>query len=201
MLFEAHWDRFRPAIKQGWKEVPEEGTGLLNDLGPHLIDQALQLFGTPEAVTGDVAIQRAGAQVDDYFELTLHYGTARAAVGASTLVAHPRPRFALHGTEGSYVKYGLDPQEEALKAGADPLDPDFGSDPVNGQFTAAGGAREIIPTERGRYRDFYDRVADAILDDVSVPVKPEDAREVMQIIALARESARQGRRLPVQRGE
>ncbi len=91
-LFEAHWDRFRPAIKPGWRELPEPGSGVLNDLGPHMIDQALQLFGVPDAISADVVAQRAEARVDDYFDLTLHYGARRVCLRCSSLVSEPRPR-------------------------------------------------------------------------------------------------------------
>ena len=197
-LFEAHWDRFRPAIKPGWREAPREGSGLLNDLGPHLIDQALQLFGLPEAVTGDLAIQRPEAAVDDYFSVTLHYGRMRAVLSASTLIVNPRPRFALHGRGGSFVKYGLDPQEAALKAGALPLDTGFGEDEprFHGTFTAPDGSAESIATQHGRYVDFYEAVADAVEADRTMPVDPVDARDGLRIIALARQSAAEGRRLP-----
>src|SRR5205823_10312737 len=87
MLFEAHWDRFRPAIKRGWREEPQPGGGVLSDLGPHMIDQALVLFGTPEAISADVLAQRADAQVDDHFDLTLHYGERRVCLRCSNLVA------------------------------------------------------------------------------------------------------------------
>src|SRR5579872_1453746 len=126
MLFEANWDRFRPAVKPGWREVAQPGSGLFSDLGPHLIDQALQLFGIPDMIESDIIAQRNEATVDDYFEVTLHYGRARVSLRSSTLVAAPRPRFAIHATGGSFVKYGLDPQEAQLKAGLDPRAPEFG---------------------------------------------------------------------------
>jgi len=198
-LFEAHWDRFRPALRDGWKEAPEAGAGLLLDLGPHLIDQAVQLFGRPEAVTADMAAQRPGSRVDDYFAITLHYGSMRAVLGASTLVAEPRPRFAVHGTGGSYVKFGLDPQEAELKAGVDPRE--AGKDPRDGTLTLPDGSREPIPTERGRYVAFYEAMAEAILGGGAVPVEPGEARETMRLIDLAARSAREGRRLVVQSGE
>src|SRR5207253_2179692 len=109
-----------------WREEPQPGGGLFNDLGPHLIDQALQLFGTPDAVGADIFAQREGALVDDYFDVTLHYSRLRVSLRSSTLVAAARPRFAVHGTAGSFVKHGLDPQEAQLKAGLDPRDPGFG---------------------------------------------------------------------------
>jgi scyllo-inositol 2-dehydrogenase (NADP+) len=184
-LFEAHWDRFRPALREGWKEDPAEGTGLLNDLGPHLIDQALRLFGTPDAIRGDVVAQRPGSRVDDYFSLTLSYGRMRAVLSASILVREPRPRFAVHGSGGSFVKHGLDPQEEALKAGADPHA--VPSDGPDGILTLADGRRETVPTEAGRYIDFYEAVADAALGLGPPPVDPADAREGLRIIASLRE--------------
>jgi scyllo-inositol 2-dehydrogenase (NADP+) len=193
-LFEAHWDRFRPAIKPGWRELPDEGAGLLSDLGPHLIDQALQLCGMPDAVSADIEMQRSGAAVDDYFELTLHYGARRVKLGASTMVADPRPRFALHGSAGSFVKHGLDTQEEALKAGVDPLSSGFGIDERHGELTLPDGSRETVPTEPGNYLDFYEMVVRAVIDGGPVPVDPADALNGLRIIDLARESSRSGRR-------
>jgi scyllo-inositol 2-dehydrogenase (NADP+) len=190
-LFEAHWDRFRPAIKPGWREVPGEGAGLLADLGPHLVDQALLLFGVPEAVSAEVLAQRAGARVDDYFELRLHYGAMRAVLGASTLVAAPRPRFALHGEGGSFLKFGLDPQEAALKAGADPRA--IEADRKEGALTREDGSCEPVPTERGDYLAFYDGVAAAVQGEARPPVDPADAREGLRILGLARQSVREGR--------
>jgi scyllo-inositol 2-dehydrogenase (NADP+) len=185
-LFEAHWDRFRPGIKQGWREVPDEGAGLLSDLGPHLIDQALQLFGMPDTVLADIEMQRPGAAVDDYFELTLHYGVRRVKLGASTIVADPRPRFALHGSAGSFVKHGLDTQEAALKAGVNPRSPGFGIDERDGGLTLPDGSRETVPTERGNYLAFYDMVASAVLDGGPAPVDPADALNGLRIVDLAR---------------
>jgi scyllo-inositol 2-dehydrogenase (NADP+) len=196
-LFEAHWDRFRTHIRDSWKEQPDGGNGLLADLGPHLIDQALQLFGTPYALSADLAAQRHGAQVDDYFHLNLDYGPLRVVLSASTLVAAPRPRFAVHGTVGSFVKHGLDPQEEQSKAGLAPQQPGFGIDPVQGVLTMSGGISRAVPTERGRYLTFYEALAAAILNGAELPVLAEEAREVMLIIELARQSAREGRRIIV----
>lgn len=195
LLVEAHWDRFRPAIKHGWREVPADGAGLLNDLGPHMIDQALCLFGPPRTVTADIMAQREGAEVDDYFDLTLAYDRLRVRLTASTLVADPRPRFAVHGTAGSFVKYGLDPQEEILKNGGEPNTPGFGRDPRDGTLTIDGAPR-AMPTELGGYIEFYRRVADAIRDGAPPPVDPGDAREGLRLIELARQSALEGRTLP-----
>ena len=197
MLFEANWDRFRPAIKQGWREVAEPGSGLLNDLGPHMIDQALQLFGMPQAVEADIIAQRPSAVVDDYFDIRLHYGRSRILLRSSTLVTAPRPRFAVFGSAGSFVKYGLDPQEAQLKAGLKPGDSGFGIDQSDGTLTFADGRIETAPSKIGNYLAFYEAIADAILDGTPVPVAPEDARDGLALIDLARRAAEQGLRLAV----
>jgi scyllo-inositol 2-dehydrogenase (NADP+) len=196
-LFEAHWDRFRPAIKQGWREEPEPGSGLLSDLGPHLIDQALMLFGMPDSVAADIFAQRADAKVDDYFDLTLHYGARRVCLKSSSLIAAPRPRFALYGTAGSFVKYGLDPQEAQLKAGIDPKANGFALDESDGTLKFGDGRKGKVPSERGDYLAFYEAVADAILNGAPPPVAPQDARDGLLLIDLARRAAAQGRTLPV----
>src|SRR5437868_5310474 len=197
MLFEAHWDRFRPEIKRGWREEPQPGGGVLSDLGPHMIDQALVLFGMPDAVSADVLAQRDGAEVDDYFDLTLHYGERRLCLRCSTLVAQPRPRFELHGTAGSFVKYGLDPQEAQLKAGMNPGDAGFAVDANDGTLTFGDRRQVEVPSERGNYLAFYEAVADAILDGARAPVDPADARAGLVLIDLARRAAAEGRRLSV----
>lgn len=196
-LFEANWDRFRPAIKQGWREVEQPGGGVLADLGPHLVDHALQLFGLPDAIQADILAQRPAAQVDDYFELVLHYGRMRACLRCSTMAAEPRARFAVHGSGGSFVKYGIDVQEAQLKSGMDPQAPGFGVDERDGAFTSAAGARTPVATERGRYLEYYAAVASAIRDGTPVPVDPADARAGLMLIDLARRSAALGQRLPV----
>ena len=196
-LFEAHWDRFRPEIKSGWREEPEPGSGLLNDLGPHMIDQALQLFGMPDAISADVQAQRSAARVDDYFDLTLEYGSNRVCLRASTLIADPRARFAANGSAGSFVKHGLDPQEAQLKSGMDPRDPQFGVDERGGTLTRRDGRTEQVPSERGNYLAFYEALAAAIIDGAPVPVVPADARDGLMLIALARRAAALGRSLSV----
>lgn len=196
-LVEANWDRFRPEVRQRWREQPGAGTGLLADLGPHMIDESLQLFGTPDAISADILPQRAGATVDDYFDLTLHYGERRVCLRASSLVCEPRPRFAVHGDAGSFVKYGLDPQEAQLKAGMDPRGPQFGVDARCGTFTRTDGSAEPVPPERGRYLGFYEAVVRTIRDGAPVPVDPEDARAGLMLIDLARRAAALGQRLAV----
>lgn len=195
MLAELCFDRFRPGVRQRWREAPGPGAGLLADLGPHLVDQALRLFGPPESVTADIAIQRAAASVDDYFAITLGYGRARVVLASSTLIADPRPRFALHGTRGSFVKNSIDPQEPALRAGGSPDAPGFGVEPPEayGRLTLGDAAAEPVPSERGDWRQFYAEMTDAILDGAPPPVAPEDAVTGLRILDLARRSAAEGR--------
>ena len=197
LLFEANWDRFRPTTKRGWREEPAPGAGLFNDLGPHLIDQTLRLFGIPESVDADIGIQRDGAKVDDYFDVTLHYGAMRACLRSSSVAAEPRPRFAAHGGAGSFVKKGLDPQEAQLKAGIQPSHPEYGYDPSDGTLTRADGSITSVPTERGNYLAFYDGIAAAILEGAPSPVAPEDARDALLLIDLARRASALGQLVPV----
>ena len=196
-LYEAHWDRFRPTIKPGWRETEEPGGGVWYDLGPHLLDQALQLFGMPESVSADIFAQRPAAKADDYFDVTLHYPSRRVCLRCSSLVADPRPRMAAHGSEASFVKFGLDPQEPALKNGATPLDAGFGMDERTGTLTFPDGGSQSIPNERGDYLAFYEAVADSILEGAPVPVDPADARDGLLLISLARRASELGQRLPV----
>ena len=197
MLAELRWDRYRPEVTQLWRDVPDVGSGMLADLGPHLIDQALMLFGTPEAVSADIEAQRQGGRTDDYFELTFHYGNRRAILSASRLILAAHPRFALHGTEGGFVKYGLDPQEPAMKAGGSANDPGYGvEDPAQyGVLTRVDGTREVIPSEQGDYRRFYSGVGQAIAGGGVAPVTAADAVLGLRIIELARRSAAEGKRV------
>lgn len=197
LLFEAHWDRFRPELSQAWKEA--DGAGQLLDLGPHMLDQALVLFGMPDAVQGDVVGQRGNSPVDDYFAVTLFYGARRVVLASSRMIAAARPRFALHGRGGSFVKYGLDPQEAAMRAGGSLRDPAHGlEDPAqHGVLTLPDGTQECIPSERGDYRRFYAGVAAAIREGAAAPVAAADALAGLRLIELARRSAAEGRRISI----
>ncbi|MCD2325486.1 oxidoreductase [Sphingomonas sp. IC-56] len=195
LLFEAHWDRFRPERSQPWKE--SAGAGQLADLGPHLVDQALLLFGEPDAVSGDLAAQREGSEVDDYFTVTLFYGERRVVLASSRMIAAPRPRFSIHGRGGSFVKFGLDPQEAAMRSGGRLEDAGHGvEDPANhGALTLPDGSREMVVSARGAYRCFYEGVVSAIAGGAAPPVSAEHAILGLRIIELARRSAAQGQRL------
>ncbi len=169
VLFESHFDRFRPQLKENaWRERAEPGSGVLFDLGPHLIDQAMVLFGEPEAVTADVRIERDGATVDDAFDVVLHYPRTRALLRAGVLVSTQTPRFVVQGLQGGYLKYGLDPQEDALKRGERPTGEFWGYEAPErwGTLLRAQGdavAPEKCPTAPGDYRRYYANVRDAIL--------------------------------------
>src|SRR5579872_5918988 len=155
VLYESHYDRYRTQLRPGaWREEAEPGSGVWFDLGPHLIDQALALFGTPEAVSADVRVERDGAVVDDAFDATLFFPRLRVQLRGTMLASKPGPHFLIHGTKGSYVKYGLDPQEEALKRGAIPGGPDWGKEPQQawGTLYLMEGDKlgdRAVPTEPG----------------------------------------------------
>ena len=193
--YEAHFDRFRPEIKQGWRETEAPGAGLLYDLGAHLIDQALVLFGLPQAVTADVTRQRAAARADDYFHVVLDYGRRRAVLHASVLVRDPGPRYLVHGDGGSFVKYGIDGQEAALREGRRPGGEGWGEDDpaLFGRFTDADGTAATIDSLPGRYTAYYNGIAASIRDDAPLPVEARDARDVIRVIEAAQISARERR--------
>jgi scyllo-inositol 2-dehydrogenase (NADP+) len=196
-LFEACWDRFRPEAAAAWRNEPRPGAGLLWDLGPHMIDQAVRLFGWPEAMAADVVIQRAAARADDYFALTLHYGAFRAILSASTLVAATRPRMALHGTRGSWWTEGLDPVEAALRANLSPSGAGFlaGLPAIPAFRARADGERIAEPVPGGDPFAFYRLMAAAIRGEGPVPVDPVDARNVVALI----DAAHRGQPIPPRR--
>lgn len=205
--FESHFDRYRPHVRARWREASGLGGGLWYDLGPHLLDQALQLFGVPDKLWLDLAQQRAGAQTDDWFHAVLHYGPLRVLLHASALTAHVAPRFVLHGTTGSLLKWGLDAQEDALKSGlypgAEAASADWGTDPQPVHLTLADRqgqlSRSERPCARGDYPLYYAKVRDAVLHGANNPVPAEEAWQVMALIELGLLSAAQGRVMPVQR--
>lgn len=196
--FESHFDRFRPEPRARWKEQAVPGGGTLYDLGAHLIDQALELFGMPESVVADVGRQRPGAQATDYFHLILRFGALRVILRSGSVVSEPWPRFVLHGDRGGYVKYGLDPQEEQLKAGVRPGDPSWGREDAARHGELTGGER--VPTLPGCYERFYREVALAIRprDPArEAPVSAASAAGVIRVIEAALASEAEGRRVPL----
>ena len=196
VIYESHFDRFRPNLRGSWHEKPIPGMGLMFDLAPHLIDQALVLFGPPDALSADLRKERDGTQVDDAFDITFFYPGLRALLRGSPVTAAPGPRFWICGTTGTYSKYGLDPQEDAMKAGGDPTVPDWGREPEEmwGNLTTAEGITPV-PTIPGNYRPYYENVRDAILGRAEIAVTPEQALNVMRVMELSAESSRNGCRI------
>lgn len=202
VLFESHFDRYRPELKtRAWREQPAPGSGVLYDLGPHLIDQAIVLFGLPEAITADVRTERDGASVDDAFDVVLHYPRLRAVLRATMLAPEPGPRFMLHGTRGSYMQYELDPQEERLARGEQPTGQNWGTRPREqwGTMSLIEGetlTRTKVATAPGDYRGYYENVRDALLSRAPLAVTARQAADVIRVLELAHESSRQRRTLP-----
>ena len=189
--YEAHFDRFRPQIKQGWREQTLAGSGVLFDLGAHLIDQALTLFGMPDRILADVGSQRPDAQVDDWFHIVLGYGRMRAILHCGTVVCRPGPRFQLHCDRGSFLKHGMDGQEAALRAGRLPTEAGWGGDdPENfALLVQADGTERRVETIPGDYPAFYRGVAASILDGAPPPVTAEQARDVLTVLEAVRKAA------------
>jgi len=195
--FESHFDRFRPLVRQRWREDATRGGGLLYDLGPHLIDQALALFGAPDTVTAFLHTRRDGAAAPDYAHLVLGYARHEAVLHASALAAFA-PRFVIHGTRGSYLKTGLDTQEDQLKAGQRPGDTGFGGGNAPGRLHVLDGEREsehAQPTADGDYAGFYRALAASVRERAPLAVSAQDAIDVATVIDLAIESAASGRTL------
>lgn len=193
----SHFDRFRPAVPDRWRERPGPGAGLWFDLGPHLVDQVLQLFGRPESVQADIAVQREGAQVDDWFHVVLRYPQMRAVLHAGSLVPGNSLRFAVHGSGGSWFKHGLDPQEAALRRGDAPGDAGWGVDPSRGRLLRVEGDGDLRdddgPTPAGDYRAYYAGLRDALLGRAPPPVSLDEALAVMRVLQAGIDSAAEGR--------
>jgi predicted dehydrogenase len=196
---ESHFDRFRPEVVDRWREKATPGGGIWYDLGPHLLDQACELFGMPQAILLELGALRDGAKADDDFLALLEYKGFRVTLAAGTLVADPTPRFRIHGTQGSYVKYGLDPQEDRLKAGEVPTS-QWGEDSQHGTLTLREGesenaplARRELPTLPGDYLAYYQGIAAAIRDKSPLPVSVDDALRSMVLLEAGLDSHRQRR--------
>ncbi|MDB5082209.1 MAG: oxidoreductase [Chloroflexi bacterium] len=199
--FESRYDRFRPEVKNRWREQDLPGSGILYDLGAHLIDQALQLFGSPRAITADLRQQRPGAQATDYFHLVLDYDALQVVLHSSCLVKQPGPHFQAHGSQGSFVKYGMDPQEAALIRGErpGPHNADWGRETPEwyGEMTTRVGELEIskarIETLPGDYPGYYRQLQASLTGQEPVPVLAADAAKNIELIEKAIISSREGR--------
>ena len=192
---ESRYDRYRPGPRtKPWQEKTLPGNGVLHDLAAHLVDQALVLFGTPEAILADVRLERDVAVVNDAFTLCLRYPRLRVWLSSTMLARTAGPRFVAHGTLGSFVKYGLDPQERALQGGATLGGPHWGEDPEANWGTLATlrdgqPVERRIPTLPGDYRKYYENVRDAIWGVAPLAVTAEQGWRTIRLLELALESS------------
>ena len=199
--YECRFDRFRLEPKpNSWRERADQpGAGVLFDLGPHVIDQALRLFGEPQSITATAFCQRETSTVDDAFDVCLEYPGLRATVRARMIAYAPGPHFLIHGTKGSFVKYGMDPQEPRLRSGDIPPGLDWGKDWGEdaeeqwGTLTLVGEPPVKIRTQRGDYRAFYANVRDAIEKKAPLEVTPQQILHTMRALLLAHKSSKEQR--------
>jgi scyllo-inositol 2-dehydrogenase (NADP+) len=198
------WDRYHPKAGAGWRNFDEPGAGTFYDLGVHFLDQVLCLFGRPSTIRADLRVTREGARVVDAFDAALGYGERKLAVRvkSSMNVMQPGPRYVLHGTKGSFVKYGEDPQEQALKAGGTGLEPGWGQEPSDrwGELHAVSGGLRVtgrVETLPGRYAAYYENVAAAIVGTRRLEVFPEQARWAVRLVELGMQSDREKRTIEV----
>ncbi|RAU39066.1 oxidoreductase [Enterobacter sp. RIT418] len=192
-FFESHFDRFRPQVRDRWREQAGPGSGIWYDLAPHLLDQAVNLFGLPVSLTVDLAQLRPGAQTTDYFHAILSYPQRRVVLHGTMVAAAESARYILHGTRGSYVKFGLDPQEDRLKSGERLPQEDWGYDMRDGVLTRAEGeimVEETLLTIPGNYPAYYAAVRDALNGTGENPVPASQAIQIMELIELGIESAK-----------
>jgi predicted dehydrogenase len=208
VLFESHFDRYAPKLNRAkpWKEAADASGGLLLDLGPHLVDQALQLFGIPQRIYADVRSERTGSVTDDAFDILFQYDGAKSGIRAllrsSMLAAEPGPRFVVRGEAGTFTKSGLDPQEAALRGGAFPVGDNWGREEEEhwGTFTEVLENGKItckVPTLPGDYREFYRNLREVLRGREPLAVSPQQALTVMRMLELARESSARGESLPI----
>jgi predicted dehydrogenase len=203
--YECRFDRFRPEPKaNAWRERADQpAAGILFDLGPHVIDQALVLFGEPRAITASAFCERETSRVDDSFDVCLEYSNSgaglRAMARARIIAFAPGPHFLIHGTRGSFLKYGTDPQEARLRREDFPQGTDWGADwgeeaeSFWGTLSLVGEPSVRVKTERGDYRGFYANVRDAIEKKAPFEVTPQQALRTMRAVMLGHKSSRERR--------
>lgn len=202
--YEARYDRFRNYLRpNAWREQNLPGSGIHYDLGAHLIDQALQLFGHPESVFADLRVQRDHAEAIDDFEVILSYPGLKVSLKGQMLAKIPTARYALFGMDGSFVKPGVDPQEEMLRSGAKPhLISDWGQEPeaFYGKLAVVKDGvdvEETIVSEIGTGQDFYRNIAAVLKGEETVYVQPDQARDVIRILELCERSSSEQRVVPL----
>ncbi|MDA0314142.1 MAG: Gfo/Idh/MocA family oxidoreductase [Bacteroidetes bacterium] len=202
VYLESHFDRFRPQVSENWREKDCPGNGITYDLGSHLIDQVVLLFGKPTAIWADIRKQRTDSVADDYFDIALDYSGFKARVTAGALVNVPTPKFMLLGEKGTYQKFFLDVQEQAFKEGKPPEGDAWGMEPEErwGNIHDTNET-QAYPTLRGDYRVFYQNVADAIMGKATLLVQLEQAIPVLRIIQAAFTSSLEGRKITQSEGK
>ena len=197
--FESHFDRYRTYIAPNtWKEEGDEYSGVLYNLGSHMVDQAYVLFGMPKAVTAHLRIVRKVGVVSDYYDIRLEYDGFAALLKCSYLVKDAGPRYTIHGEYGTFYKSGIDPQEEMLKAGHLPNEEDWGTEPIEDWGTLfyeedGEDLEELVETFPGDYTLFYDNVYNAIRSGAELEVKPEQAVDVLKILEACLQSDKERR--------
>lgn len=196
--YHARWDRFSPQPSPGWRNHAERSSSMVYDLGSHMIDQVLVLFGMPDWIQADVFKQRPAALTEDGFEILMAKGPLRITLGVSYVVSDGGWRYRVHGAAASYLKCELDPQEPQVLAGMPVEDSKFGVEPESSWGKLAHGANkqsEMIQSERGRWVTFYEHMRESIEQGAPVPVSADEAAQVIEIIEAAYESSREGKRV------
>ncbi len=186
--FEIHFNRFKPVLNpKKWKETVGAGSGIIYDLGSHIIDQVIVLFGVPKSVWGQTFTQRENSEIDDAFVIKLDYDKLKVTLKSSLLVREDTPRYIIHGTKGSFIKHGIDVQEDHLKMGMEPTDSDFGIEPISQSGilnTEINGLifRGTVETEKGNWALLFQNLHDAMVDGKELLIKPEEILEQIRII-------------------
>ncbi|MBM7646176.1 scyllo-inositol 2-dehydrogenase (NADP+) [Scopulibacillus daqui] len=196
--YEAHFDRFRPEVRNRWREQAGEGSGMLYDLGSHLIDQALHLFGDPKFIMADVFAQRKNAVTDDYFHIIMGYDNLRVLLHSGSIVKGHGPKYEVHGSKGSFIKYGTDGQEAALKMGKKPTEKDWGKDKPEwyGRLFISENGQDVektIETVPGSYISYYKQVYRHIREGEPCPVTAEEGLKTIKMIQAAIKSSQEKR--------
>ncbi len=200
VYFESHMDRYRPIVRQRWREQAGQGSGLWYDLGPHLLDQAIVLFGLPQTLYLDLGLLRPEGEAVDYFHAILGYASRRVVLHGTMLAAAETARYLIQGTRGSYVKWGMDPQEEGLKRRESLTQSAWGQDTRSGVVTLSHNeilVEKTIPNIPGNYQAYYSAIRDSIWGQGENPVSAEQATRVMVLLELGLHSFQQQETLPV----
>ncbi|MBS9782135.1 MAG: oxidoreductase [Gammaproteobacteria bacterium] len=196
--FESHFDRFRPIVRHRWREVAGISSGTWYDLGSHLLDQVVQLFGTPHSLTARCLLTRENSKTTDYFHTLLHYDDLEVVLHSSSFANTPNQRFRIEGTKGSYIKYGFDVQEKQLKNGLTPINSQYGCDNKEQYGKIYSDSKvNIVKTATGCYQQYYQGIANAIENNMPNPVTANDAIITLKLLEIAEQSSRLGKTLSI----